>query len=152
MVYNKYLENDFTEKLQIVFDFIKKGINLKNILFIILSIFVSCQSYLGSFEPFSMVIFAVASVFNVPLILVLISSLIGFIINSATIFSIIKLLAFFILFTFITAIVNIEGVSKKYSVYIKLMVSFFIVEIISCIIGGTFVSSILSIIINALVS
>ena len=151
MVYNKYLENDFTEKLQIVFDFIKKGINLKNILFIILSIFVSCQSYLGSFEPFSMVIFAVASVFNVPLILVLISSLIGFIINSATIFSIIKLLAFFILFTFITAIVNIEGVSKKYSVYIKLMVSFFIVEIISCIIGGTFVSSILSIIINALV-
>ncbi len=151
MIYNKYLENNFSEKVQMVFEFLKKGINVKNIIFIILSLLVSCEAFLGNVEPFSVVLFGVASVFNVPLILVLISSLVGFLFNGATAFMIIKLLAFFILFTFITALINIEGVSKKYGVYIKLMVSFIIVEVIASIIGQVFFSSIINILINLLI-
>ena len=65
------------EKITGVVNTIKKFINIKNIIFIILSFAMSNTSFMGDSSPFSLVLFGVASVFNVPLILVLISSIVG---------------------------------------------------------------------------
>ena len=151
MIYNKYIESGVGEKVSIILEYIKKGINIPNIIFIIFSLLVSSQSFMGEYEPFSIVLFGLASVFNIPLLLVLISSLIGMIINGVTTFSLIKIVSLFIVFSLITALINIEGVSKKYSVFFKLISSFFIVEIVANIIGGTFISSILSVLTNSVI-
>ena len=117
------------EKITGVVNTIKKFVNIKNIIFIILSFAMSNTSFMGDSSPFSLVLFGVASVFNVPLILVLISSIVGILIQSVSMTILIKLLSFFVIFTLITVIVNIEGVSKRFSVFIKFMISFSAVEV-----------------------
>ncbi|MEG0872864.1 MAG: hypothetical protein RSE00_02675 [Clostridia bacterium] len=129
MIYNKYLGYDMEGKVSTIINSLKKAISFKNILFIILSFIMSSQNFMGEFSPFSFVLFGVASVFNVPLLLVLISSGLGMLIGHITTIAIVKLLTFFALFTLITALINIEGVSKKYCVFIKLMISIVVVEV-----------------------
>ena len=146
MIYNKYLESDFGEKITAVWEFFKKGVNLSNIIFVILSLLVSSQTFMGNYQPFQIVLLGAASVFNVPLILVLISSVIGLAITKVTAIMMIKLVSMFVIFSLITAFINIEGISKKYGVFIKLMISYFLVEIVSNLIQGTFFTSILSLI------
>ena len=97
---NSYVKtNSISEKLLIVFNTLKKIVNVKNIIFIILSLAMANTSFMGEYSPFSIVIFGVASVFNVPLILVLISSVIGLAIQTISVGVLLKLLAFFIIFT-----------------------------------------------------
>ncbi len=151
MILEKYLDSEVGEKVSLVIDYIKKGFNIPNIIFVIFSILLASQTFIGEYEPFSVVLFGVASVFNIPLLLVLISSIIGLLISSVTTFTLIKIVALFIVFSLITALINIEGISKKYSVFIKLICSYFLVEIVSNIIAGTFFTSILSILTSALV-
>lgn len=130
MIYNKYLDSGIGDKVSIILNSLKKGFSLKNILFVILSIVLVGQTFMGDFTPFSFVLLGVASVFNVPLLLVLLSSVVGFLISSITTIALIKLLAFFVVFTLITALINIEGVSRRYSVFIKLMVSTVVIELV----------------------
>lgn len=140
---NSYVRTSgFNDKLVGVLNTIKKFINVKNIIFIILSFAMANTSFLGDSSPFSLVLFGVASVFNVPLLLVLISTLIGILIKEVTLNIIIKLLAFFVVFTLITVIVNIEGVSKKLSVFFKFIISLGIVEAFYNLIQGTLVTGI----------
>lgn len=151
MIYNKYLESGTFDKVSAVFEYLKKGINVKNIIFLILSFLLASVQFMREVEPFSMVLFGVASVFNVPLLVVLIPSVISMLITSVTISGIIKMVAFFLLFSLITAFINIEGVSKKYAVYIKLMISYLIVEIVSLVISGVFLTSLLTLLTEILV-
>lgn len=151
MIYNKYLDSDFGEKVTAVWEYLKKGVNLSNIIFVILSLLVSSQSFMGEYEPFQIVVLGAASVFNVPLILVLISSIVGLAITHATTISVLKIIAMFVIFSLITAFINIEGISKKYGVFIKLIISYFLVELVSNLILGTFFSSILSIFTSAII-
>ena len=140
---NSYVRTSgFNDKLVGVLNTIKKFINVKNIIFIILSFAMANTSFMGDSSPFSLVLFGVASVFNVPLLLVLISTLIGILIKEVTLNIIIKLLAFFVVFTLITVIVNIEGVSKKLSVFFKFIISIGIVEAFYNLIQGTLVTGI----------
>ena len=140
---NSYVRTSgFNDKLVGVLNTIKKFINVKNIIFIILSFALANTSFMGDSSPFSLVLFGVASVFNVPLLLVLISTLIGILIKEVTLNIIIKLLAFFVVFTLITVIVNIEGVSKKLSVFFKFIISIGIVEAFYNLIQGTLVTGI----------
>ena len=55
------------EKITGVVNTIKKFVNIKNIIFIILSFAMSNTSFMGDSSPISLVLFGVASVFNVPL-------------------------------------------------------------------------------------
>lgn len=140
---NSYVRTSgFNDKLVGVLNTIKKFINVKNIIFIILSFAMANTSFMGDSSPFSLVLFGVASVFNVPLLLVLISTLIGILIKEVTLNIIIKLLAFFVVFTLITVIVNIEGVSKKLSVFFKFIISIGIVEAFYNLIQGTLITGI----------
>ena len=151
MIFEKYLESETGQKVSIIFDYIKKGINIKNILFIILSLLLSSQNFLGDFEVFNVVLFGVASVFNVPLLIVLISSIVGLALSHLTVALVIKLVAIFLVFSLITAFINIEGLSKKYAVFIKLISSYLLVEIVYNIVTGVFFSSILAVITNLVV-
>lgn len=151
MIYNKYLNNDMKSKVSIILDSMKKSISIKNIVFVVLSLVLAGQTFIGDSTPFSFVLFGVASVFNVPLLLVLISSAIGLAFSSITSMLLIKLLAFFVVFTFITALINIEGVSRRYSVFIKFIASFAGVEILFHFIQGTLLTSLVSVIGNILI-
>ena len=138
---NGYVKERSTdEKSWVVFNTIKKFVNIKNLIFIILSFAMANTSFMGDYSPFSIVLFGVASVFNVPLILVLISSILGLAIHTISITLLIKLISFFVIFTLATAIVNIEGVSRKFSVFIKFVISLVIVEVGYNLIMGTLVS------------
>ncbi len=152
MIYNKYVESDFFEKLNAIWEYLKKGVNLPNVIFIILSLLFSSQSFMGEYQPFQMVLLGAAGVFNVPLILVLLASIIGLAVTKATTLVVVKLLVSFVIFSLITAFINIEGIGKKYSVFIKLLITNIIVEIVSNIILGTFFSGIISILTSIVIS
>ena len=109
MIYNRYLEND--SKVSNILYFLKRTFSIKNILFAILSFALANVSFVLDCTPFSYVLFGVASVFNVPLLLVLVFSILGISSTSFSTAVLIKLLVFFVLFTFITALVNVQGIS-----------------------------------------
>lgn len=140
------------EKITGVVNTIKKFVNIKNIIFIILSFAMSNTSFMGDSSPLSLVLFGVASVFNVPLILVLISSIVGILVQSVSMTVLVKLLSFFIIFTLITVIVNIEGVSKRFSVFIKFMISFSVVEVGYNLIQGSLITDLFACLSNIVVA
>lgn len=140
------------EKITGVVNTIKKFVNIKNIIFIILSFAMSNTSFMADSSPLSLVLFGVASVFNVPLILVLISSIVGILVQSVSMTILVKLLSFFIIFTLITVIVNIEGVSKRFSVFIKFMISFSVVEVGYNLIQGSLITDIFTCLSNIVVA
>lgn len=140
------------EKITGVVNTIKKFVNIKNIIFIILSFAMSNTSFMGDSSQISLVLFGVASVFNVPLILVLISSIVGILIQSVSMTILVKLLSFFIIFTLITVIVNIEGVSKRFSVFIKFMISFSVVEFGYNLIQGSLITDLFTCLSNIVVA
>ena len=128
MIYNKYLDNDIDDKAQSVFSAFKKVLSFKNVIFILFALLLSTKTFVGDFRPFNYVILAVASAFEVPLLLVLISSVIGLAVGSST-SSLILLLIFFLLYNLVTAIVNIEGINRKYTIFIKFISSIAILQI-----------------------
>ena len=152
MIYNKYFENGINEKLSDTIEKVKNRINGKNIVFIILSFILSMQSINTKFAMMNFVVMALASLFNVPLILVLISSFFGLAISSITTSMVIKLLVFFGIFTLITSLVNIEGINKKNSVFIKFIISIMVVEFGSAFINSTIFTDIFEIVGNILVA
>lgn len=135
MIYNKYLDNDIDEKIGSVFSTVKKIVSFKNIIFILFALLLSTKTFIGDFRPFNYVMLAVASAFEVPLILVLVASIIGLAIGGNTT-SLILLLVFFLLYNLITAIVNIEGINRKYTIFIKFFVSMAILQIVFSFITG----------------
>lgn len=144
MIYNKYLDNDIDERVTSIFSTIKKIVNFKNILFMVFAFLLSTKTLIGDFRPFNYVLLAVASAFEVPLILVLIASVAGLAIggySSATV----MLLIFFLLYNLITAIVNIEGINRKYTVFIKFMASIAILQIVSTFITGDLFTQLFSV-------
>ncbi|MDD2376203.1 MAG: SpoIIE family protein phosphatase [Clostridia bacterium] len=132
MVYNEYLEDDILDNDMSHTSQIKKNIvSFKTIVFIVLSIILSMQTLTGGLNPFGYVMLGVASIFNVPLLAVFLSSVLGMIISAFSITEIISLTLFFVIFTFFTVMINVEGISRKYSAMIKLILSVSIVKIIN---------------------
>ena len=142
MILSKYFDSDVSLRIENVFKNVKSKIHFKSIIFIILSFLLANQTFIGSISPFIFVLLGVASVFNVPLILVLVSSVISLAIQDIQAIMLAKLLSFFIAFTLLTALVNIEGISRKYSVFIKFIISFIGIDFIFNIINGTFFTDI----------
>ena len=152
MILNRYIEDNISfDKISEKFGVIKNKISFKSIFFIILSLTLATQTFITDIPPFVYVLFGVASLFNVPLILVLISSIVPMYFGDMPNVIIAKIFSFFVLFTLITSLLNIEGVSKKYSVYIKYILSFGIIEIVFSLIEGTLITNLFANIGNALI-
>jgi stage II sporulation protein E len=122
----EYFENYINDNISV-----KNIINYKSIMVIILSAFLSVVSFLPGINPFGFVMIAIASVFNLPILLVLISFCVGSIFINMPFSYILTLIIFFVVFSLFTAVINIEGMSKRYSVLLKLIISFIIVKIIA---------------------
>lgn len=135
MIYNKYLDNDIDEKVESVFNTIKKVVNFKNIVFVLFALLLSTKTFIGDFRPFNYVLLAVASAFEVPLLLVLLASVIGLAVGGCT-SSLVLLIVFFLLYNLVTAIVNIEGINRKYTIFIKFFASISILQIVASFITG----------------
>ena len=118
MIYNKYLDSDIDEKMGSVLNTLRKVINIKNLVFVLIAILLSTKTFIGDFKPFNYVMLATASAFEVPLLLVLLPSVIGLAV-AKDVSSIILLVVFFLLYNLVTAIVNISGMNKKYSIFRK---------------------------------
>ena len=150
MIYNKYISNNIYEKLSVIMVGLKKTLNLRNIIFMILSFVMVQESVLGEFTPFSLVLFGVASFFNIPLLLILISSIIGILFSTIATTVIIKLFFFFIIFTLITAFINVEGVSEKTSIFIKVLIATVFVELLFGFLQAQLITNFFSILGNIL--
>lgn len=144
MIYNKYLDNDVDDRFSSILSTVKRIFNFKNILFVVITLILSTKTMIGDFRPFNYVLLAVASAFDVPLILVLISSLVGLGIGGYT-SSIILLVAFFLLYNLVIAVVNIEGINKKYSIFIKFGASIAILELVASFITGSLFTDLFSV-------
>ena len=110
-------------------------VNFKNIVFVLFALLLSTKTFIGDFRPFNYVLLAVASAFEVPLLLVLVASAIGLAVGSCS-SSLILLIVFFLLYNLVTAIVNIEGINRKYTIFIKFFVSIAILQIVASFITG----------------
>ena len=91
MVYNKYFSEANSQKIESFIDGIKRKVSFKSILFVLLTILLSNQTFITDFTPFTFVLFGVASVFNVPLILILISSGISMFVGGTSLMEIAKI-------------------------------------------------------------
>jgi len=132
MVYNEYLEDDILDNSMSHTSQIKKNIvSFKTVVFIALSIILSMQTLTGGLNPFGYVMIGVASIFNVPLLAVFLASVLGMVISAFSVAEIIGLTLFFVIFTFLTVMINVEGISRKYSAMIKLILAVSIVKIIN---------------------
>ena len=135
MIYNKYLDSDIDEKMGSVLNTLRKVINIKNLVFVLIAILLSTKTFIGDFKPFNYVMLATASAFEVPLLLVLLPSVIGLAV-AKDVSSIILLVVFLLLYNLVTAIVNISGMNKKYSIFVKFEASIAILQLVYSFITG----------------
>lgn len=137
MVYSKYFDTD--SKLSIIINAVIKFFNIKNIVFIFFSLILSSQIFIGNYPLFTVILFGVASALSVPLLVVAVPSVIGMTICGMNSTGICEILGIFVIFTIITAIINIQGISKKYEVLLKLIISFTVTELLINFINSTLI-------------
>ena len=64
MIYNKYLDSDIDEKMGSVLNTLRKVINIKNLVFVLIAILLSTKTFIGDFKPFNYVMLATDSAFE----------------------------------------------------------------------------------------
>ena len=136
MTYNRYIDT-IENKVSSILKKIDFKISFKIIFFILISFLLPAKSFLGSFFPFAYVLLAVGSVYDVPLIALIIPNILSGIVFNVEGFNIINLIAFFFVFSLITAFINIEGISKKNSVFVKFLISMVAVNGVINFFNGT---------------
>lgn len=139
MTYNRYIDT-IENKVSSILKKIDFKISFKIIFFILISFLLPAKSFLGSFFPFAYVLLAVGSVYDVPLIALIIPNILSGIVFNVEGFNIINLIAFFFVFSLITAFINIEGISKKNSVFVKFLISMVAVNGVINFFNGTLIS------------
>ena len=151
MLYNEVAEDDVINTVKS-----KKIYNrslILRVVFISLIAFVTSPILISSsIMPVPYVMIAVGSVFNIPLLVVAIVSAISMLMFGGTVSCIVTFLITFIVFTFITSMLNVNGLTVKYSVLIKLFISMILVMSIKVLfLGDSLVNNLLLIIITALI-
>jgi len=116
---------------------ILKGLfDYKTIPYVIVLILTCWTTFLG-IKPFGIVMLAVATIFNIPLMLPFVITLICYFVFKTDISVFINYGITYVLYTILTSIVEIEGYSKKYITMIKLGLSVILSNIITCLIYGS---------------
>lgn len=116
---------------------ILKGLfDYKTIPYVIVLILTCWTTFLG-IKPFGIVMLAVATIFNIPLMLPFAITLICYFVFKTDISVFINYGITYVLYTILTSIVEIEGYSKKYITMIKLGLSVILSNTITCLICGS---------------
>ena len=118
------------------FKFFKGVFNSKTIPYILVLILTSTVCFLGV-SPFAVIMLAAATLFNIPLVLPLIATIVSFLIFKTDLSIIVNYSMTYILYMVFASIIDIEGYSKKYTAMIKLIVSSLISNIVTCLIFNT---------------
>lgn len=116
-----------------VTNYLKKMFSYKSLVYIFVLFLISNIGFLGV-KPFPIIMLAVASVFDIQILIPLLISSISFLVFKTDMPQILNFLICYILYEITTKIVSIEGVNKKYSDIIKLIPSFIISSVVSSLI------------------
>jgi len=98
---------------------------------------LTCMTSFMDVSPFGVVMLGVATVFNIPLILPLVVTLVCYLIFKADVSMFVNYGLTYVLYTVFVSIIEIEGYSKKYITMIKLATATVISNIITCLIYKT---------------
>lgn len=107
-------------KLTKLFNSIFNSVSLPYIILLVLT----CNITVLDSKPFAFVMLAVASLFNIPLLVPLITTVVGFMIFKESSSIYMSYLITYFVYLISTVLVNVEGTSKKYSTIIRLGISF----------------------------
>jgi len=129
------------EKLKIntgkdkIIGIINRILKIYAIPYILVLLFVAGLNILGT-TPLVYVMLAVATLFNVPLMLPLVISTISFLILKQSDTLIISYILTYVIYTICTVLVDIKGISLRYNALIKIVVAYTISMFIIMIFGG----------------
>lgn len=146
MIYNEIIDDEYEENEE---NHAKSGIKnksyiIKVVSILVITLIVSPIMIKTDIYPASYAMLGVASVLNIPLLLASAVVILSMFIFGLPSSSIITFSCVFVVFSLITAMLNINGLSKKYSVLIKLFISLVIVNMVEVLfLGYSFFSSML---------
>lgn len=115
---------------------LKSLFDYKTIPYVILLILTCMTTFIGV-KPFGIIMLGIATVFNIPLALPLVITLVCYLIFKADVSVFVNYGLAYVLYTIFTSIIEIEGYSKKYTTMIKLAVATIVSNIITCLIFST---------------
>ena len=113
--------------------FFKKLINSKTLPYIIMLFLTATVEFIG-LKPFAFVMLGVATIFNIPLMIPLIITLISFAVFKSDLSLYVNYITTYVIYTVLASIVEIEGFSKKYITLMKLSVACLASNLIICLI------------------
>lgn len=116
-----------------VIETIKRIFDYKTIPYVIVLVLTCMTTFMGV-KPFGIVMLGIATVFNIPLALPLVLTLVCYLVFKADVSMFVNYGLTYVLYTIFTSIIEIEGYSKKYVTMIKLAVATVISSIITCVI------------------
>ena len=121
-----------TNRFKSITDVFKGIFNSRTLPYILVLILVANVSFLG-IRPFGFIMLAVATLFNVPLVVPLIGTLLMYVICKADMSLVINYGIAYVIYTVATSLISIEGFSKKYVTLIKIGIATLISSIISAL-------------------
>lgn len=123
-----------------ILEFFKGLVNTRTLPYIVMLFLTATIDFIG-FKPFAIVMLGVATIFNIPLMVPLLGTLVSLLVFKADSNIVINYIVTYIIYTVVTSIVEIEGFTKKYITLIKLTISALAASIITTLIyKGTFVN------------
>ena len=116
-----------------ILEFLKGLVNSKTLPYIVMLFLTATVGFI-ELKPFAIVLLGVATIFNIPLLVPLVVTLISFLIFKVDMSMFVNYITTYIIYTVLTSIVEIEGFSKKYITLIKLAIATVVSNLITCLI------------------
>lgn len=129
---------------------IKSIFGVSLIPYVLVLFFVASLNILGV-QPLAYVMLGVAVVFKIPLLIPLIISIISFVVFKAPNDMILNYAMSYVIYTIFTAVLTVEGVSKRYITFAKLIVSIVLASFLSLCFAGFELDNTLRYVINILI-
>ena len=120
-------------RLKQILNFFKGMVDSKVTIFIAFLVITSSVGFM-EVKPFGLIMLACASIFNIPLMIPLVGTIISYLIFKTDISLYVNYGVLFITYSILSSVIDIEGYSKKLVVSIKLAISGVISGIVTCLV------------------
>lgn len=140
-----------TNRIKQVIGVLKSLLDYKTIPYVIVLI-LTCMTSFMDVNPFGIVMLGVATVFNIPLALPLVVTILCYLVFKADVSIFVNYGLTYVLYTIFVSIIEIEGYSKKYVTMIKLAAATVISNIVTCLIFRATTFSVVQAIIHTLLT
>ena len=132
-----------------IFDFLKGIFEFKRIVYLVALILTSSVSFMGT-RPIGVIMLAVATIFNIPLMLPLVVTLISYLVFKVDASTFANYGICFLIYSVLTSLIEIDGYSKKIVSLIKIGISSILSSVIAGLIFNKFGFSVIGIVTNTL--